>query len=39
MLVPLNRKQKWIAYGSLVFVVFWTLLLLFMLGVYLFEGA
>ncbi|WP_456381049.1 hypothetical protein [Thiolapillus sp.] len=37
MLKPLNRKQKWIAYGSLAFIGIWTLWLLFMIGVYLLE--
>ena len=35
MLTPLTRRQKWIAYGSLIFIGVWTLWLLYLIGVYL----
>jgi hypothetical protein len=36
MLTPMTKKQKWIAYGSLLFIALWTLWLIYMIGVYLF---
>ena len=37
MLTPLSKSQKWIAYGSLLFIVIWSLWLLYLIGVYLYA--
>lgn len=37
MQMPITKFQKWIAYGSLVFIIVWSLWLVYMIGVYLFA--
>ncbi len=36
MVTPMTKVQKWIAFGSLLFIGLWSLWLVYMIGVYLF---